>query len=103
MWHFLEGWVPLVYFVNIIAGVTKRSIKLLLVGMLLCDFEDTLQNGLNNLISKQNECRSIILCLAGTTSVSHIPPDMPLLSIMHKLDECFILGKGTVWRGITDI
>ena len=26
-----------------------------------------------------------------------------LQNIMHELDECFILGKGTVWRGITDI
>ena len=24
-----------------------------------------------------------------------------LQSIMHELDECFILCKGTVWRGIT--
>ena len=28
---------------------------------------------------------------------------LPLQSVMHKLDECFILSKGTVWRGITDI
>ena len=26
-----------------------------------------------------------------------------LLSIICKLDECFRLRKGTVWRGITDI
>ena len=25
---------------------------------------------------------------------------VPLQSLMHKLDECFILGKGTVWRDI---
>ena len=30
-------------------------------------------------------------------------PTVPLQSIVHELDECFILGKGTVWRGITDI
>ena len=27
---------------------------------------------------------------------------LPLQSIMHELDECFILGKCTVWRGIAD-
>ena len=26
---------------------------------------------------------------------------VPLQSIMHELDECFMLCKGTVWRGIT--
>ena len=26
---------------------------------------------------------------------------LPLQSIMHELDVCFILGKSTVWRGIT--
>ena len=28
---------------------------------------------------------------------------MHLQNIVHVLDECMILGKGTVWRGITDI
>ena len=28
---------------------------------------------------------------------------VPLQSIVHELDKCFILCKGTVWRGITDI
>ena len=28
---------------------------------------------------------------------------VPLQGILHVLDECVILGKGTVWRGITDI
>ena len=28
---------------------------------------------------------------------------VPLQSAMHKLDECIILGKGTVWRDITDM
>ena len=26
---------------------------------------------------------------------------VPLQSIMQELDKCFILSKGTVWRGIT--
>ena len=28
---------------------------------------------------------------------------VPLQSIMHELDESFILSKGTVWRDMTDI
>ena len=28
---------------------------------------------------------------------------VPLQSIMHELDKCFILDKGTVWRDTTDI
>ena len=37
---------------------------------------------------------NIPMCYLGNVSYQ---------SIMHKLDECFILDKGTVWRGITDI
>ena len=36
-------------------------------------------------------------------SNSYIPPDsvFNLQNIMNELDKCFVLGKGTAWRGIT--
>ena len=29
-------------------------------------------------------------------------PLQSIADIMHELDECFIFGKGTVWRDVTD-
>ena len=53
-------------------------------------------------------CNWFLLCISSEPGGIHallvlvIPlQTVPLLSIMHELDKCFTLCKGTVWRDIT--
>ena len=57
----------------------------------------------SNYIPKK--CDQVYVSCSHSTGISYILSDSAFteLRIMHVLDKCFILGKGTVWRGINDI